>query len=398
LQLDLLLPETLSRSFTGLGLGASQIYYSKFPFAIGGFGGIDYTSVQGGTRRSSVTTFNPYIGYRYSKNLILNSSFNLTGGRDSVASLYDKQDTPASGSATSASSNLLEFAYVDLLYEDVNGIRVGHLLVPFGLLNLRQEPTSYSPVHRFGAEQRLIPVSWHENGILLFGKLGGALSDVTLQGGVIDSGRAADFKSATWIRGGRQLNADAKAENAALVLRAELEKNESTLGASFYYGEQGQGDPGIGNAAVFMSAVHGELNLGRIGLQAMWTQGSLGSTEKIASVTGEVLGKKVQGGFACLSFDLLPKQGPLSQMFGTSFKPPSAWRGLPLFLSYEFQDLNLQVPDGYAKNAALQNSAWTIGLNYKPHPQVVLKADYAFTHSGTGDSGKVFEAGLGFVF
>jgi hypothetical protein len=42
---------------------------------------------------------------------------------------------------------------------------------------------------------------------------------------------------------------------------------------------------------------------------------------------------------------------------------------------------------------------WTIGANYWPHPQVVLKADYQKFDKPDGDKGdKRFNLGLGYMF
>ena len=50
--------------------------------------------------------------------------------------------------------------------------RVGHIIVPVGLIAKRHRPQHYFTTTRPESEAHLIPTIWHETGIELFGTLG----------------------------------------------------------------------------------------------------------------------------------------------------------------------------------------------------------------------------------
>lgn len=379
LKLDLLVPEPLSKSFSGFSPAISQVYFSKLPFSVGGYGEVNYTSEQRGPRRTSLARINPYLGYRFSKALIFNSGFSFQNG----------------GAVEGRGAARVEFAYLDfLLGSETSGIRVGHVLVPFGLLNLRPEPTQFPMVNRMSAERTIIPTTWHENGLLGFAKIG----SVELQGGIVTSGEADQFERNTWIRAGRQFDGTtARAEDFSWVLRTEVVEKNSTLGLSLYSGKQSQNNDILGRSQVFLAALHGELTLDRFNAMAMYTEGALSDTDRIASQTGEQLGSRVRGGYLILSFDVLPKLAPLGRAL-VAEPPPPAWRQLPLFVSYEYQDLNAQPASGFSRTPGLRSDIWTFGMNFKPHPQVVIKADYALESDDAGRDARTVETSIGFVF
>jgi phosphate-selective porin len=52
-----------------------------------------------------------------------------------------------------------------------------------------------------------------------------------------------------------------------------------------------------------------------------------------------------------------------------------------------------------AKNNLSNNNIWTLGVNYYPHPQIVLKADYQSYDKADGAKGdKRINLGMGYMF
>ena len=66
----------------------------------------------------------------------------------------------------------VEFAYVDYLWRPELGLRAGLLLVPMGFLNELHEPTVFLGARRPGVETAIIPTTWRENGLGVFGEAG----------------------------------------------------------------------------------------------------------------------------------------------------------------------------------------------------------------------------------
>jgi phosphate-selective porin len=69
------------------------------------------------------------------------------------------------------------------------------------------------------------------------------------------------------------------------------------------------------------------------------------------------------------------------------------------FIRYEKWDTQAALPTGTVRGAGSKNHVVTVGANYRPHPDVVIKADYQDFDEDDGDKGdKRFNLGLGYMF
>jgi hypothetical protein len=65
----------------------------------------------------------------------------------------------------------LEEAYIEYRITPVMGIKAGVLLVPVGIINLDNEPTMFHGVERPNVDRVIIPTTWRESGIGVFGTI-----------------------------------------------------------------------------------------------------------------------------------------------------------------------------------------------------------------------------------
>ena len=119
--------------------------------------------------------------------------------------------------------------------------RVGHIIVPVGLVAKRHRPQHYFTTTRPESESNLIPTTWHENGLELFGSVGRLGYQVQVVNGLDSTG----FSSRRWIVGGHQLRFEtANAEDFALVGRVDYTVVAgAVLGISGYYGDSADNRP-----------------------------------------------------------------------------------------------------------------------------------------------------------
>jgi hypothetical protein len=102
----------MTKTEAGLGAAASKVYYSKNPLSIGGYGEMYYSHQNHtGTDTSEVYRFVPYIGYKFSDNIILNSEIEFEHGGQEVS---------------------VEQLYLDFLIDPAFNVRLGHQVVPMG--------------------------------------------------------------------------------------------------------------------------------------------------------------------------------------------------------------------------------------------------------------------------
>ena len=381
LQLQLRLPQPLGRNYSGLPPGMSRIYSFRSPFNVGGFAEINYLAGNDGARSTTVARFNPYLAWRFSEGLIFNSGLSLVNGG------ITSGGNPADGASR------VEFAYLDILTGNDSGIRVGHVIVPFGLVAYRFEPNLYPMVNRPQPESLIIPSTWHENGILGYGKVGSVL----IQGGVVNAGDASQYLSENWIARGRQNGASAKAANPAIVLRSEVLTDKTSFGLSLYGGNSSQGNSALGDSRVLLGAIHGEILLDRFSAKALYTEGALSDTDKIFALTNRAVGSRARGGYAIFSYDVLSRIAPIARsLLGTQVAP--GVRELPGFAAYEYTNTAAAPTEGRPTTNDFANERLTFGINYLPHPQVSLKADVVYESIGTGANNRLFELGVAAVF
>ena len=331
------------KSFSGLGAAASKVYYSNSPLSIGGYGEMYYahTTKDDGSKSSIVDVYRfvPYIGYKFSDNIILNTEIEFEHG--GVAN---------DGGTAQGGEVIVEFMYLDFLINKNLNLRVGNMLMPMGLINERHEPTLFTTVQRPSTSKYLIPSTWQESGVMVFGNI---VDGVEYKLAGLTALNPSDSGS-KWLRGGR--NGTFKNTSPKLSLTARVDYtgyNGLMTGISIY-----------SDSNLLMADIHADYKVSGFRAYGVYTQ-----TTRSNATDAQV--KQANGGFLNASFDVLS----LTSMSET----------LPLFVQYE------------SINPEEKTDTVTFGLNYFPHPQVVLKAEYALATTAS-KTDKTASVSMGFIF
>ncbi len=276
----------------------------------------------------------------------------------------------------------LEQAYIQFDVNEQNRINAGLQLIPVGILNETHEPPTFFGVERNPIESNIIPTTWWEGGVGINGNLGasGISYDLLASSGLdVPTTGGNAFR----IRNGRQKVANATAKSPALTGRISYTGVPGLqLAASGHYEfdiTQGSGDPITGDKVpAFLFSTHADARLGGFGLRALYASWWLDG------MGAEAIGRDRQAGFYLepsyrFPFDAIRIGG----------EPGEAG----LFYRYSSWDNNAGM-----SALDLGSDQHVFGMNYWPHPNVVLKLDYLMDrpHSG-GDSNRV-DAGIGFQF
>lgn len=362
-----------NKAIQGMGPAASKVYYSKNPLSIGGYGELYYSKynndgVNSGTKDAYGDTYRfiPYIGYKFSDNIILNSEIEFEHGNE-VA---------------------VEQLYVDFILDPRATIRLGHQLVPMGYVNLYHEPTLFNTVQRPDVEKFLIPSTWNELGLSVYGKTEnfdytvGAYTALDMNHPTLT---AATDKE--WIRKARVSNeSDKGMDNMAIVARLDYNGiNGLQVGASAYTGKAGNAI--IANkkeGQMTMYDIHAVYQNEGFKMRALYTQSHLSHADAYNAAKPE----SARGGYVNLEYNIMP------------FLTSSTDR-MPLFFQYENYNMGTSLANGDSFGTS---ESFTYGLNYFPHDQVVIKAEYldrknknTATAASYTDEG-IFSLGLGFIF
>lgn len=368
-------PELSAEEFShsSLGQAASKVYRSKSKVSIGGYAELVYYDDRdpGQNNTTDIYRLIPYIGYRFNNWIVFNSEIEFEHGGANADS--------GEGVA------IIEFMYLDFLLHEAANIRIGNYLIPVGITNLKHEPTYFGSVNRPLLEKNLIPTTWHENGVLVYGDFA---EDFSYQAGFFASPIAtetgtATYKASSWIRSGRQKGARAKAEDFSGVFRMDYSGIDNThIGFSGVYGDTSHDYPGISNIPYSLWEIHFETQQSGLKWNGLYTQGTLDGVGELAINSG-LVGEEVVGWYSTLEYDTFFHRGGES--------------AFPVFVRYSEYDLNKSVSTG-VPDKTLKKKITTIGFNYKPHPQVVLKADFQAIENDAAYEGDQFSLGMGLVF
>lgn len=353
-----------SKSHSGLASAASKVYYSKSPLSIGGYGEMFFESAKdtsGDSTTVDVYRFVPYIGYKFSDNIILNTEIEFEHG--GVAN---------DGGAAAGGEVKIEFMYLDFLINNNFNLRVGNMLMPMGLINERHEPTLFNTVQRPKTAKYILPTTWHESGVMAYGNITDDLSYNLAVVTSLDTG----INGKAWIRDGRGGSFKNTNAGVGVVARLDYTGVEGLLIGSSLYMDQSSSK---NETSTTIADIHVDYKVGPARVYGTYAEVSRSN----ASVIAADAATKAKGGYIALSYDLM------------SFT--SSNKSLPLFVQYENVDPEAKKADGSATLDATK--AITFGINYFPHEQVVLKLDHTIANTGNPLlSDKATSASLGFIF
>jgi hypothetical protein len=112
---------------------------------------------------------------------------------------------------------------------------MGHIVVPVGLINAHHEPLNFFTVYRPEGENTILPCTWHQTGVSLWGRLGKFRYEAQLLAGL----DAFHFSRANWIKGGTKspFEFDVANKYAAALRVDNYSVSGLRLGVSGYYGQ-----------------------------------------------------------------------------------------------------------------------------------------------------------------
>jgi hypothetical protein len=258
----------------------------------------------------------------------------------------------------------MEQAYLDFDLNDRHTVRAGVFLMPVGLLNQAHEPPRFYGVERNRVENRILPTTWSEGGVGLVGSMPAGWRYEAY----VHSGFNTSTGSLYAVRNGRQSVAEADASEPAATLALNRSVSGVTVGGAVnYQSDVTQGaDPEAGSA--WLGEVHADLKRGPFGLRALYAEWALD-------------GKG-------------PESMHADRQYGWYVEPSyRVTEAVGVFARYSEWDN--QAGSG---NTASRKSQWDAGVNWWPHEQVVVKADYQLQDNENGKDQNGFNLGVGYEF
>jgi hypothetical protein len=354
---------------------------------IGGYGEFTYNGyVHDASRnQADLARFVLFFGHRFNDKLTFNSELEI---EHAVASSSDRGEAE------------IEQAWLNYAFKPSLNLRAGLFLMPFGFLNRNHEPPVFYGVERNEVETRIIPSTWREGGVSLWGE--------TSFGLAYDVGVTTGFDVAKFDDPGYPLAATHQelqlAHAASPSFYGSLEyKGVPGLfvgGAVFHGGAlhanaDHEADPTLPDFAgvdssVTLWDVHGRWQHKGLDLQALYARGTYSNADALDSVLvtynaansadrpmvpSAFYGWLVQGAYS------IPLHDEIT---------------LSPFVRYEVFNTQASLPLGLVADPANRDRIVTAGFSFHPLPEVVVKFDYQkFFENKANDR---VNLGLGYMF
>ena len=256
-----------------------------------------------------------------------------------------------------------------------NNYLVAGLFIPrIGIINENHLPTTFNSNDRPFVEQLIIPSTWRELGIGIYGqipKIPGLNYSAALLNGLNSSG----FKQGTGIVEGKFEGSNASASNLAVTGSLLYYVKEFRIQASTYYGgsaglSQKQGDSlkldyGAFGTPVSLNEVNVQYNGSNgIHFKVLGTYVTIKDADRINRAYANNTPSAMYGYYAELGYNLFKPFTKLSS------------KSMLLFVRYEAMNLNASLPKNGIEDGLQEKQYLVAGLHFQPLKGISVKLDY----------------------
>jgi hypothetical protein len=260
-----------------------------------------------------------------------------------------------------------------------NHYLVAGLFIPrIGILNENHLPNSFNGNDRTLVETYIIPSTWRELGVGLYGNLNSFPLSYSV--GLMNGLNSSAFEHGTVIRDGRFEGREASANNLAATASVQYNKNNFKFQVSGYYGGTVGLSPDEASSLKLESGPFSiPVMLGEANLQfeskgfsgkLLGTLISISDAKEINRVYGNNTPEVAYGFYGEIAYNLFEKSEKLkSEEFN-------------IFVRYEKLDMNATIPSNGLIDGTLDQQHIITGISYLPSKNVAIKADIRMKHTG----------------
>jgi len=325
-----------------------------------------------------------YIGYDFGKGWTFGTEIEFEHGGTGGAIEYEAEESIEYESETEKGGEVeLEQFWIQKSFGKAFNIRAGHIVVPVGLTNAHHEPLNFFTVYRPEGENTILPCTWHQTGVALWGRSGDFRYEAQLVAGL----NALNFSRSNWIQGGTKSPYEFEVANKYGV-SARVDNYSIPglrIGVSGYYGQSmhnttphdmEKGDAKRVKGNVYIGALDFTYNRHNWLVRGNADYGYVSDAQTIASYTypGTSLVKPNESGsnkyFGSHAIATMVEAG--YDVFSQIEKMRRDRQKLYVFGHFEYYDSSI----GNTTSQWIGKKILAGGINYQPMPQICIKAEY----------------------
>lgn len=320
-----------------------------------------------------------YLGYNFGHGWKLSTEVEFEHGGAGVATEIESEEGGEyENEIEKGGEVVIEQFWIEKTWNDYLNVRIGHIIVPVGLTNMHHMPTEFFSNLRPEEESMILPCTWHETGVGIWGKAGSWRYEALFLPG-LDAER---FNDANWIKGGGTSPYEFKIANTyASAFRVDNSSVKGLrMGVSGYFGysainslkEERYKNKNI-DGAVTIGTFDAVYDDHHILARTNFIYGNLGDSYEISiinknlpsaspsprtNVASNVLSYYVEAGYDILSF------------FDRKDR-------LYVYGHYGYYNSMYKTAENIPSKGWCEKNIYSFGLNYFPMKGLVIKAEYA---------------------
>lgn len=321
-----------------------------------------------------------YLGYDFGKGWTMGTEIEFEHGGSGSAYEREYEEGGEWESETEKGGEVeLEQFWLQKSFSRALNLRIGHIVVPVGLNNAHHEPLNFFTVYRPEGENTILPSTWHQTGVSLWGRLAKFRYELQFLEGL----DAMQFDRDGWIHKGPHSAFEFDpASKYAVAARLDYHAMPGLrIGVSGYYGhsinntlmndasEKLSGAVSIGSLDLTLNRynwiVRGQVTYGHLG-DAYYVKQLSGRSSKTSPYSSSEVGKNAVAIGIEAGYDVFSQ---IEQLKACNKK---------LYVFGRYDHYNPYIRD--KRQSAYdyeQKDVMTFGVNYYPLPQIVIKADWS---------------------
>lgn len=360
------------------------------------FGGTSDGSPRGYRAAVSIPRFVLAFDYKFNSCWILGAEIEFeAGGVGSAVEIENSENGEYETEIEKGGEVALEQLHITRLFNKHINLRVGHLIVPVGLTNAHHEPINFFGPTRPQSETSLLPSTWHETGLELFGSFGRGFN---WQAMIVAGLNANGFDRDEWIIGGTPgyFEVD-NFTSLGYVGRIDYSGIKGLrTGISAYYchdaGRNADKDhfySSIGRIPVWIATWDAQYRSKWVTARGNITMGGVGNSAALSDANR-----------------MLSNKSPYSRLvpiaknaFGAGIEAGINIKKFTPYARYEYYNPQFLGEKGQTMDSRLEVSQWQIGLNWFALPNLVVKGAWVSRRVGGGkyNSENEFQVGVAYI-
>ncbi|MBD5220529.1 MAG: hypothetical protein HDS72_09950 [Bacteroidales bacterium] len=336
--------------------------------------------------------------YKFNQKWILGAEIEFeAGGVGTAVELENSENGEYETEIEKGGEVALEQFHITRLIVPAFNVRAGHLIVPVGLTNAHHEPINFFGTSRPQAETSLLPSTWHENGIEIFGTFGRRATRFDYQLMVVAGLNANGFDRNEWIIGGKEgvFESD-NFTSPGYVARLDYSGVKGfRTGVSFYYCRDAGSNSdkehtysAIGRIPVAIGTWDAQYRNRFITARANLTYGYVGNAGPLGEINRMLSNKSPYSRLIPIAKNTLSYGAELGFNIASVVRTP--FPTIYPYARYEYYNPQYRGDGKQTMDRRLEVSQWQAGINWFALPNLVVKADYTTRQIGTQ---KVFGKG-----